>query len=565
MRRRQGHPARVEWASSVFRPPPAGGSLRPPRPGPVVTLRPAPLAVLLALAVAACGSPTPPLTLPTLPPAPPEAEAPEVETPAPEAPAPPAGTVVDASALPGPTREFRAAWIATVANIDWPSKPGLSTEQQQAELTALLDRAVEVGLNAVVLQVRPFADALYFSPYEPWSEVLTGRQGQAPSPWYDPLAFAVDEAHGRGLELHAWFNPYRASHPTQRGPRDATHLSQARPDLVRTYGDYRWLDPGEPEATDLSLRVILDVVRRYDVDGVHLDDYFYPYPVERRGRRVPFPDAESYARAVEAGETLGRDDWRRQNVDRFVERLYREVKAEKAWVKVGISPFGIWRPGHPATVTGFDQYAEIYADARKWLREGWLDYAAPQLYWSIESRGQSFPALLGWWGEQNVAGRHLWPGLYDSRTLPDVGGYDPEQIVRQVRLVRDDAEATGTVHFSMKALLDRYSSLGRDLGAGPYAERALVPASPWLGAAPPAPPVVRVEDGGRRAAWSPGGAEPAHRWIVRVRTRAGWSWQIVEGAARSAGLPAGAEAVAVSAIDRVGVEGAARLVEVAGT
>ena len=527
-----------------------------------MTLRPAPLALLLAVALAACGTPSPPLTLPTLPPAPPAAPAPDEPASPPET-EPEDGALVDPAALPGPDREFRAAWIATVANIDWPSRPGLSTEAQKAELVGLLDRSVEVGLNAVVLQVRPFADALYFSPYEPWSEVLTGRQGQAPDPWYDPLAFAVEEAHARGLELHAWFNPYRASHPTQRGPRDDQHVSELRPDLVRSYGEYRWLDPGEPEANDLTMRAILDVVRRYDVDGVHLDDYFYPYPVEARGRRVSFPDDDSYARAVAAGETLGRDDWRRQNVDQFVERLYREVKAEKSHVKVGISPFGIWRPGHPPSVTGFDQYAEIYADARKWLREGWLDYTSPQLYWAIESRGQSFPALLEWWAGENVAGRHLWPGLYDSRTLPDVGGYEPDQIVRQVRLVRDDPVATGTVHFSIKALLARYSSLGDDLGAGPYAEPALVPASPWLDATPPAPPAVRVEDG--RAAWSQAGAEPVWQWVVRVQTRAGWSWSVVPGRTQSAPLPAGALAVAVSAVDRVGAESAARRVEVTGT
>ena len=523
--------------------------------------RPALFLATLALALAACGSPSPPLTLPTLPPTPPAAPPPA--DPEPAEPEAPGGVVVDAGQLPGPAREFRAAWIATVANIDWPSTPGLSTAEQQAELVTLLDEAVEIGLNAVVLQVRPYADALYFSPYEPWSEVLTGQQGLAPEPWYDPLHFAVDAAHERGLELHAWFNPYRASHPTQRGPRDDTHVSQSRPDLVRTYGDYRWIDPGEPEATDLTLRTILDVVRRYDIDGVHLDDYFYPYPIEKRGRRVSFPDAESYRRAVAAGETLSRDDWRRQNVDQFVERLYREVKAEKSWVKVGISPFGIWRPGHPASVTGFDQYAEIYADARKWLHEGWLDYAAPQLYWSIESRGQGFAALLDWWGEQNVHGRHLWPGLYDSRTLPEVGGYDADQIVRQVRLVRDDPEATGTIHFSIKALLGRAGPLGRELATGPYAEPALVPPSPWLGAAPPAPPVVRMEGGGRLALWSSADAEAVARWVVRVETRAGWSVDVVPGTVLSAPLPADAEAVAVSALDRAGVESGARLVEVA--
>ena len=240
------------------------------------------------------------------------------------------GTVVAAATLPGPAREFRGAWIATVANIDWPTRPGLTTEQQQAELVALLDHAVDLGLNAVVLQVRPAADALYFSSLEPWSAYLTGRQGQAPDPWYDPLAFAVDAAHARGLELHAWFNPYRAGHPAGPQRKDATHISTQRPDLVRRYGDYLWLDPGEPDAVDHSLRVILDVVRRYDVDGVHLDDYFYPYPVTERGRRVPFPDTDAYRRAQARGETLGRDDWRRQNVDQFIERLYREVKDRQA-------------------------------------------------------------------------------------------------------------------------------------------------------------------------------------------------------------------------------------------
>ncbi len=480
------------------------------------------------------------------------------------------GEVVDAATLPGPTREFRAAWIATVANIDWPSRPGLTPEQQRTELTGLLDRAQEVGLNAVVLQVRPQADALYFSAIEPWSGYLTGEQGRAPNPWYDPLAFAIDEAHARGLELHAWFNPYRAGHPAAVGGTDLTHISRQRPDLVRRYGDYLWLDPGEPEAADHSLGVILDVVRRYDVDGVHLDDYFYPYPVnDRRGRRTPFPDADSYARAQAAGETLGRDDWRRQNVDQFIERLYDGVKAEKPHVKVGISPFGIWRPGHPASVTGFDQYAEIYADARKWWREGWLDYLAPQLYWAISSRGQSFPALLDWWGSENVRGRHLWPGLYDSRTLPDVGGYRPQEIVDQVRLVRDDAEATGTVHFSMKALLDRYSSLGDDLAAGPYAEPALVPATPWLDAEPPDAPrlaVTRRGDGADVIAL-PGGAEPVRQWVVRSRRGGAWTWEIVPGDVGTYVLPADGgpvETVAVSGIDRVGNEGPARVVEVGG-
>ncbi len=476
------------------------------------------------------------------------------------------GEIVDASTLPGPMREFRGAWVATVANIDWPSVSTLTTAQQQAELVSLLDRAVAVGLNAIVLQVRPAADALYFSPKEPWSRYLTGQEGRAPSPWYDPLQFAIDEAHARGLELHAWVNPYRAGHPSGPGPHDITHIARQRPDLVRRYGDNVWLDPGEPDAADHSIDVILDIVRRYAIDGIHLDDYFYPYPVNLRGRRVQFPDADSYARAQAAGETLGRDDWRRQNVDRFIERLYREVKAEKPHVLVGISPFGIWRPGYPASVTGFDQYAEIYADARKWWREGWLDYLAPQLYWAIDSPGQSFPALLDWWASENASGRHLWPGLYDSRTLPDVGGYTPREIVDQVALARQTPGATGTVHFSMKAMFEG-RALGDRLATGPYAEPALVPASPWLDARAPDAPRVAVVARGRAVdvIAEPGGAGAVRRYIVRERRGGAWTWRVVSADDGTLVLPAGSlpvTDVAVSAIGPSGVEGPARVVAV---
>ncbi|MEM1118024.1 MAG: family 10 glycosylhydrolase [Bacteroidota bacterium] len=523
-----------------------------------------PLALALGFA-AGCSAP-PPAAPPPLPAPPPEAVEPPPPPPEPEpAPEPePPGVVVDAASLPGPAREFRGAWVATVANIDWPSTPGLSTAAQQAELIAILDRAVDLGLNAIVFQVRPMADALYNSPIEPWSAYLTGTEGERPEPYYDPLAFAVAEAHARGIELHAWFNPYRAGHPASVGRRSPSHISRQRPDLVRTYGEYMWLDPGEPEAADHSMAVILDVVRRYDIDAVHLDDYFYPYPIERRGRRVQFPDAESYARAQAEGETLGRDDWRRQNVDRFIERLYREVKAEKPHVKVGISPFGIWRPGNPPGIRGFDQYAEIYADARKWLDEGWLDYLAPQLYWSIESRGQSFPLLLDWWGSQNDEGRHLWPGLYDSRLLPDVGGYDIDEILDQVLLVRDDAEGTGTIHFSMKALMPEFTDLGDALVGGPYAEAALVPASPWLDDAPPEAPVVTLtpRGGALDVVIEDVGSEAAHRYVVRTRRAGVWTWEVISPDVGTYVLEgATIEAVAVSALDRVDNEGPARLVE----
>src|SRR5688500_4792441 len=260
---------------------------------------------------------------------------------------------------PAVAREFRGAWVASVANIDWPSRPGLTSEQQQAELLALLDRAAQLRLNAVILQVRPAADALYPSRLEPWSEYLTGEMGKAPVPFYDPLAFAVAEAHRRGLELHAWFNPFRARHASARSPVSRDHVSNTRRGLVKEYGRSLWLDPGEPEARRYSLSVIMDVVRRYDIDGVHIDDYFYPYRErDGSGRLISFPDDASWRRYRRSGGRLTRDDWRRRNVDLFVESVYTAMKREKPLVRFGVSPFGIWRPGSPPQVTGLDPYTE---------------------------------------------------------------------------------------------------------------------------------------------------------------------------------------------------------------
>jgi uncharacterized lipoprotein YddW (UPF0748 family) len=230
-------------------------------------------------------------------------------------------------------REFRGAWVATVANKDWPSKPGLSTAQQKAELLAILDRAALLKLNAIVFQVRPQCDAMYASPIEPWSEYLTGTMGRAPQPFYDPLAFAVEEAHNRGLELHAWFNPYRALHDSSRSPVATNHISKTRPDLVRKYGKYLWLDPGDPDVQIRSLRVVMDVVKRYDIDAVHFDDYFYP----DKESPLDFPDGATW-RKFGADGPLNRADWRRENVNTFVQRVYESVHAAKPWVKSDTNP-----------------------------------------------------------------------------------------------------------------------------------------------------------------------------------------------------------------------------------
>ncbi|MBW3623684.1 MAG: family 10 glycosylhydrolase, partial [Armatimonadetes bacterium] len=356
---------------------------------------------------------------------------------------------------PAPQREFRGVWVASVANIDWPSKRGLTPAQQKEELIRLMDRARDLRLNALVFQVRPAADALYASLLEPWSEYLTGQMGKAPEPFYDPLAFAVEEAHRRGLELHAWFNPYRARHASATSPISADHISRTRPHLVKSYGKSLWLDPGEPAVQEHSLRVILDVVRRYDIDGAHIDDYFYPYKErDANGQIIEFPDEPSWQAYRQSGGELSRESWRRENVNGFVRRLYEGIKAEKPWVKFGVSPFGIWRPGFPEQIRGFDAYEQLYADSRLWLEKGWLDYFTPQLYWKIETTGQSYPVLLNWWAEQNPQGRHLWPGNYTGR----VGGaapndWPPEEIVYQVKATRGHAGATWNVQFSAKPLL----------------------------------------------------------------------------------------------------------------
>ncbi len=451
---------------------------------------------------------------------------------------------------PAPMREFRGAWVATVANIDWPSTNNLTTARQKAELRAIMDRAVRLKLNAIIFQVRPACDALYASRIEPWSEYLTGRMGRPPKPFYDPLALAVEEAHRRGLELHAWFNPYRARYSQAKSPVSPDHISRTHPDLVRRYGHYLWLDPGEKRVQDYVLSVIMDVVRRYDIDGVHFDDYFYPYPErDASGRALGFPDEASWRRYGEHAK-LSRDDWRRQNIDSFIHRVYESIKAEKPWVKFGISPFGIWRPGHPPQIKGFDPYESLYADSRKWLAEGWVDYFSPQLYWPIAAPGQSFPVLLRWWAAQNVKGRHLWPGLNDYQ----VGrGWKAAEIVDQIRLVREQGGADGQVHWDMRKALMCANGLDTALEHTVYSEPALIPASPWLSHARPAPPQLTVRFRARslEARWSARGREKVWLWVLQTRRAGKWTTEILPGQVTRQPLRGPVpEAIAVTGVDR---------------
>ncbi len=421
---------------------------------------------------------------------------------------------------PAPKSEFRAVWVATVDNIDWPSKRGMATEEGKAELLKILDKCKELNLNAVIFQVRPSTDALYNSKIEPWSEYLTGQQGKAPEPYWDPLAFAVEEAHKRGLELHCWFNPYRSLHPAQKGPVAANHISKTNPSVVKQYGRYLWMDPSEPAVQRRSLEVMIDVVKRYDVDGVHIDDYFYPYKEKGPdGNLLDFPDDESFSRYRRSGGKLDRGDWRRKGVDDFIERLYSQIKKTKKHVKFGISPFGIYRPGVPEGIkAGVDQYADLYADALKWYQKGWCDYYTPQLYWPIKQTPQAYPVLLKWWAENNPAGRHFWPGNYTSRTNPTGGNWPSQEVVDQINLTRGQKGSTGNVHFSMKALMENWNGIATTLKSGPYAQPALVPASPWLGDKKPAMPEVSVNETGNVTGIN--GVAPVK---VRRFWRLGWS------------------------------------------
>jgi uncharacterized lipoprotein YddW (UPF0748 family) len=459
-----------------------------------------------------------------------------------EPPLPPPDT-----APPPIAREMRGLWVATVANIDWPSRPTLTADQQRAELAVVLDQAAARGFNSVILQVRPAADAVYRSSLEPWGAMLSGQQGTDPG--YDPLAFAVEQAHARGLELHAWINPFRAGNTKDSAQLAPTHSFTVRRDMVRVYGSLLWLDPGEPAAQDHVINVVRDIVQRYDIDAVHADDYFYPYPQnDDAGQAIAFPDGATYELS---GSTLSRDDWRRDNVDRFIERMYREVHALKPAIKIGISPFGIWRPGSPPSVAGLDAYGAIYADSRKWLQRGWVDYFAPQLYWAIGAPQQSFPALLDWWLAENTMGRHVWPGLAAYRVGDGTpNAFSVAELPSQIGLVRARAGGTGYLLYNTTSTLwTNDGAVGASL-APLQAARTIPPAFNWLDAVPPPAPTVTVT--GHTAMIEPGAGEPARWWLVRTRIGGTWSAGLVFGDQRSITLAGAPQRVIVNAIDQAG-------------
>lgn len=464
-----------------------------------------------------------------------------------------ASLVVD---LPPVAREFRAAWIATVANINWPSKRNLTTEQQKQEAIALLDMLKQNNFNAVIFQVRPSSDALYESKFEPWSYFLTGEIGKRPEPYYDPLDFWVAEAHKRGLELHVWLNPYRAHHSNGGVVTSESMVKKASDYVVRLKNGMYWFDPSDQRTQDHASRVVNDIVKRYDIDGVHFDDYFYPYASYNGG--ADFPDNKTWNAYRSAGGDLSRGDWRRSNVNRFIERIYTEIKAEKNFVKFGLSPFGIWKPGYPSGVTGSSQYDELYADAKLWLNKGWIDYFTPQLYWPIEPQKQSFTALLKWWQSENTYNRHLWPGL---NTVEVRSGDRTKEIVNQVAATREIVpNSPGVVHWSIAGLTKNPAMLPA-LTYELYKEKALVPKSPWLKANPLLSPSLLLtnQKGTVFAKWLHKQPDQIAHWVVYARYGDVWGTDILDAAVTSLELPRQKDGktlydVAVVAIDRLGNE-----------
>ncbi|KPI16365.1 protein of unknown function DUF187 [Actinobacteria bacterium OK074] len=348
-------------------------------------------------------------------------------------------------------RELRGMWLATVTNRDWPSAPGLTAAQQRTELLTHLDTAVERNLNAVFFQVRPTADALWPSPYEPWSQYLTGTQGQDPG--WDPLGTAVAEAHARGLQLHAWFNPYRVSLQTDPTKLVASHPARKHPDWVVPYGGKLYYNPGLPEVRAFVETAMLDAVRHYRVDGVHFDDYFYPYPVAGQ----TFDDDAAYA---EYGAGFpDRASWRRDNINRLVRETAAKIRRIRPAASFGISPFGVWRnattdPLGSDTRAGVQTYDDLYADTRRWVRENWVDYICPQVYWSIGFAAADYAKLVPWWAEAaRGTGTHVYVGeaLYKAGDPAQPAAWqDPAELSKHLTFAADYPQVRGHVFFAAK-------------------------------------------------------------------------------------------------------------------
>jgi uncharacterized lipoprotein YddW (UPF0748 family) len=404
------------------------------------------------------------------------------------------GALPASAQSPHPKYEFRAVWIASVENIDWPSKKGLPADSQRAEFIRLLDLHKQEGFNAVVVQIRPAADALYPSPYEPWSEWLTGVQGSPPLPYYDPLEFMIEETHKRGMEFHAWINPYRAVKTIGRSSIAPDHITRQHPDWFVRFENTLYFDPGNKEAQEYVTMVIRDIVRRYDIDALHLDDYFYPYDIVEGGPPgKDFPDNKTYALY---GNGLSKGDWRRSNVDSIILRISQMVKAEKTFCKFGISPFAIWRnssidPEGSDTHGGQTDYDNLYADVLLWLKNGWIDYVVPQIYFEFSHSHAPYATLLDWWSRHSY-GRHCYIGLGIYKAGINAAWRDPTQIPRQIQALRTYSDVQGAVYFSSSSFLNNPNGWCDSLENNYYNYPALIPPMPWIDTVKPHEPHIRI-------------------------------------------------------------------------
>ncbi|WP_447640073.1 MULTISPECIES: glycoside hydrolase family 10 protein [Chitinophagaceae] len=394
--------------------------------------------------------------------------------------------LLDTTNLP-PKYEMRGVWVSTVVNLDWPSRKGLSVAQQKQEFIRIATEQKALGTNALFVQVRPAGDAFYPSQYDPWSEYLTGKQGQAPVPFYDPLLFMIQETHKLGMEFHAWINPYRMVFDINRSSVADNHVTKQHPEWFVTYGKQKIFNPGIPEAVKYITGVVSDIVNRYDVDGIHMDDYFYPYP-----EHGAFHDEAAYQKY---GNGLSLADWRRSNCNNLIKSIHEALLRNSAMVKFGISPFGIYQNRTTATpdgsnTSGSQAYSDLYADVLLWLKEGWIDYVTPQLYWEIGNRRADFATLVNWWS-QHTYGKHLYigEGIYRADESPSAAWRDRNEFPRHLQLDRGfQGKVQGQVLFTSKNILNNPNGWADSLSENYYRKPAIVPPMSWINdVAPDAP------------------------------------------------------------------------------
>jgi uncharacterized lipoprotein YddW (UPF0748 family) len=375
-------------------------------------------------------------------------------------------------------QEFRGVWIATVDNIDWPQRNQFNVDSQKADFIRQLDLHKANGMNAVVVQVRPATDAFYPSPYEPWSQWLTGKQGKAPFPFYDPLQFMIEESHKRGMEFHAWLNPYRANFSIGKASIAPNHVTKLHPSWFVEYGGKLYFDPGNKEGQKWVVNVIKDIVQRYKIDAIHMDDYFYPYRIAGK----EFPDASSFAKN---GRGMEKDEWRRSNVDSIILAIHRTIRETKPYVKFGISPFGVWRnqskdPMGSPTRAGVTNYDDLYADVLLWLKKGWIDYVAPQLYWEMGHKLVAYETLIEWWSKHTY-GRHIYIGKGVYRAYEkNLAWKNPKELPNQIKLLREYPNIQGSVYFSSKSFKNNPNGWNDSLRNNYYRLPAQVPRMEWL-------------------------------------------------------------------------------------